>query len=230
MIALTLVAAGGFAAEPPGEGKDADFKQLEEERTEAYATQLEAWLRDYLVDQYPQRAAQAWHRDYTSVAAYLKSVEPQRLGWRNVIKPPALVKTGPVQRTPHAPLAELQAEWVTVPLGGLAAAGIFAVPKEATREKPVPLVIVQHGIGSFPERNFGVMDEGDSYHSYARRLVEAGFAVVTPLNLRSVERRNRIEMDLREGGHETHVESGLRFLNRWLKERADEIVENSRPE
>ena len=57
----------------------------------------------------------------------------------------------------------------------------------------MPLVIVQHGIGSFPERNFGLMDEGDAYHSYARRLVEAGFAVITPLNLRSVERRNRIE-------------------------------------
>ena len=101
---------------PPSRPKrqnDADFKQLEEKRTDAYAAQLEAWLRDYLVDQYPQRAAQAWHRDYTSVEAYQKSVEPQRLGWRNVIKPPALVKTGPVQRAPHAPLADLQAEWVS---------------------------------------------------------------------------------------------------------------------
>ena len=193
MIALALVAAGGFAAEPSGEGKDADFKQLEEKRTDAYAAQLEAWLRDYLVDQYPQRAGQAWHRDYTSIEAFLKGVEPQRLGWRNVIKPPALVKTGQVQRTPHAPLAELQAEWITVPLGGLAAEGIFVLPKDATRDKPVPLVIVQHGIGSFPERNFGVMDQGDAYHSYARRLVESGFAVITPLTLRSVEPRNRIE-------------------------------------
>jgi len=193
MIALTLTAVSGSAAEPSEGQDDADFKQLEEKRTDAYAAQLEAWLRDYLVDQYPQRATQAWHRDYTSVEAFLKSVEPQRLAWRNVIKPPALVKTGPVQRTPHAPLAELQAEWLTVPLGGLAAEGIFALPKDATQDKPVPLVIVQHGIGSFPERNFGLMDQGDAYHSYARRLVEARFAVITPLNLRSVERRNRIE-------------------------------------
>ncbi len=193
MSAPMLIAGSGFAAEPPDSPNTADFKQLEDQRTNAYAAQLEAWLRAYLVDQYPQRAAQAWHRDYTNVEAYTKSVEPQRAGWRNVIKPPALVKTGEVQRAPHAPLAELQAEWISVPLGGLAAEGIFAVPKDAAREKPVPLVIVQHGIGSFPERNFGVMDEGDAYHSYARRLVEAGFAVLTPLNLRSVERRNRIE-------------------------------------
>jgi hypothetical protein len=31
---------------------------------------------------------------------------------------------------------------------------------------------------------------------------------------------DRIEMDLREGGHEAHVESGLRFLTKWLKENA----------
>ena len=30
---------------------------------------------------------------------------------------------------------------------------------------------------------------------------------------------DRIELDLREGGHETHVESGLRFLTTWLKEK-----------
>jgi dienelactone hydrolase len=123
----------------------------------------------------------------------LKSVEPNRAGWRNVIKPPELSKTGAAQHAAHPPLAALKAEWVRVPLGGLTAEGVFAVPKDATPEKPVPLVIVQHGIGSFPERNFGVMDTGDAYHSYARRLVEAGFAVVTPMNLRSVERRNRIE-------------------------------------
>jgi hypothetical protein len=57
----------------------------------------------------------------------------------------------------------------------------------------VPLIVAQHGIGSFPERVFGVMDEGGGYHRYARELVEAGFAVLAPFNLRSVEKRNRIE-------------------------------------
>ena len=97
------------------------------------------------------------------------------------------------ERRPHPPLADLKAEWITVPLGGLTAEGVLAVPEAATAIKRVPLVIVQHGIGSFPERNFGLMDEGNAYHSYARELVKNGFAVLTPLNLRSVERRNRIE-------------------------------------
>ena len=28
---------------------------------------------------------------------------------------------------------------------------------------------------------------------------------------------DRIEMDLRDCGHEAHIESGLRFLTKWLK-------------
>ena len=188
-VGLWLLLALALQGEP---AKD-DLKQIEEKRTDAYAAQLEAWLRDYLVEQYPKRAGGQWHRDYSSIAAYEKSVESNRAGWRQVIKPPTLAKSGPAQRTPHAPLADLQAEWIKIPLGGLNAEGIFAAPQGASREHPAPLVIVQHGIGSFPERNFGLMDDHDAYHSYARRLVEAGFAVVTPLNLRSVERRNRIE-------------------------------------
>jgi len=192
-VALATISSRNAAAQGPSGQGDADFKQREEKRTDAYGAQLESWLRAYLVDEYPQRAAKAWKRDYTSIEAYLKSVEPNRAGWRGVVKPPEFVKSGKTQRVPHSPLADLGAEWVTVPLGALSAEGIFAVPKGATPDNPVPLVIVQHGIGSFPERNFGVMDDGDAYHSYARRLVESGFAVITPMNLRSVERRNRIE-------------------------------------
>jgi dienelactone hydrolase len=69
----------------------------------------------------------------------------------------------------------------------------LAVPAGATPEKPVPLVIAQHGIGSHPERTFGLLDEGGAYHCYSRELVKAGFAVLAPMNLRSAERRNRIE-------------------------------------
>ena len=199
---IALFAPWTSAQQPAGRNEP-ELKQFEEKRTAEYAAQLEAFLRDYLVDQYPKRAAGSWKRDYRSVEAFLKSVEPNRAGWRKVIKPPELLKTGPAKRAPHPPLAELKAEWITVPLGGagrisnpsymLAAEGIFVVPGAATAQRRVPLVIVQHGIGSFPERNFGLMDDGDAYHSYARELVKNGFAVLTPLNLRSVERRNRME-------------------------------------
>lgn len=180
-----------FAAEDAAVNKE--LQAAEEKRTDAYAAQLEAYLRKMLVEDYPARAAKAWHRDYSSIEAFTKSVEPNRARWRNVIKPPKLAKTGKLERAPYAPLADIKAEWWRVPLGDLTAEGIFAVPAGAGKGKRVPLVIVQHGIGSFPERNFGLNDDHGAYHAYARELLKAGFAVIVPMNLRSVERRNRIE-------------------------------------
>jgi dienelactone hydrolase len=179
-----------LAQAPDAQG---DLKKSEEERTDAYAGQLESCLRKWLVDDYPERAAKAWRRDYSSIDAFLKSVEPNRQRWRGVVKPPELAKTGELERRPHPPLAKLGAHWLTLPLGGLAAEGVLAAPAGATPQNPAPLVIAQHGIGSHPERTFGLLDDGGHYHSYAEELIKAGFAVLAPMNLRSVERRNRIE-------------------------------------
>jgi len=168
------------------------LKAIEEARNAEYAKDLEAYLRQWLVDEYAGRAGRAWKRDYSSVAAFLKSVEPNRRRWQAILNPPELAATGPLQRRPHPPLADLDGEWVSLSLGPLRAEGVLVVPRAAPGVR-VPLVIAQHGIGSFPERVFGVMDDGDAYHSFARELVQAGFAVLSPFNLRSVERRNRIE-------------------------------------
>lgn len=170
-----------------------DLKQAEQDRTDAYAAQLEAYLRHWLVEEYPQRAASAWNRDYSSMEAFSISVEPNRRRWEKVIKPPALAPTGELKRQPHPPLADWGAEWLTLPLGGLTAEGLLAVPPGATAEKPVPLIIAQHGLGSYPERVFGLLDDGDHYHSYGLELFKAGFAVLAPMDLRTAERVNRIE-------------------------------------
>jgi len=178
------------AAEP---GSPNDLKQFEQDRTDAYAAQLEAYLRHWLVEQYPERAAKAWNRNYSSTEAFLKSVEPNRQRWRKVIKPPVLEPTGALERRAYPPLAKLGAQWLRLPLGGLTAEGLLAVPLGATAEKPVPLVIAQHGLGSSPERVFGLLDDGDHYHGYGKELFTAGFAVLAPMDLRSADRVNRIE-------------------------------------
>ena len=192
MMAVTLCLCGtARAADDAAAAKE--LKAAEEKRTDAYAAQLEAYLRKILVEDYPARAAKAWHRDYSSIEAFLKSVEPNRERWRKVIKPPTLAKTGQLERSSYEPLADVKAQWWRVPLGELVAEGIFAVPAGVSAGQRVPVVIVQHGIGSFPERTFGLNDDGGAYHAYARELLKAGFAVIVPMNLRSVERRNRIE-------------------------------------
>lgn len=167
-------------------------EQAEEERTNAYEEQLENYLRQYLVDQYDARAADTWHRDYSSVDAFVRSVAPNRERWEKVINPPVFRKTGPLKKQPLAYLEDIKAEWIELPLGPITAEAILVFPPEADAQNPVPLVIAQHGIGSFPETTFGGYND-KNYHAYARELLNAGFAVLAPMNLRSVERRNHIE-------------------------------------
>ncbi len=164
---------------------------LLEQRNREYKQQLESYLQHWIIEEYDQRADQAWSRDYSSIAAFERSVEPNRQRWREILNPPEFRKTGPMSRKPHAGLSDLSAEWVVLPLGPVTAQGILVFPEGASKEKPVPLVIAQHGIGSYPETPF---EEGhELYHAYARELLDAGFAVLAPLNLRTMAFRNYIE-------------------------------------
>ncbi len=164
--------------------------EAEATRIDAYEKELKNHLLHYLVDEYSARASIAWQRDYSSPDALVRSVAPNRLRWeKNVIKPPRLEKTGPLSRMPYS-LAGLQGEWLKLPLGNIAAEAVIAYPKGAGKENPVPLIIALHGIDSGPETAF---ENGKSYHAYAKALVEAGFAVLAPLNMRSIPRRNNIE-------------------------------------
>ncbi|WP_375585848.1 alpha/beta hydrolase family protein [Cyclobacterium xiamenense] len=169
--------------------------EVETARTNAYEKQLENYLRHFLVDEYEARAASRWNRDYSSPAALERSVEPNRRRWEEVLSPPILSKSGPLETKPY-PLGALQAEWLTLPLGLLTAEAVLAFPEGASKQQPVPLIIVQHGIGSSPETPF----TAGAYHEYAKGLLDAGFAVLIPMNLRSVERRNNVERYARLAG------------------------------
>ncbi|MHC4796684.1 MAG: dienelactone hydrolase family protein, partial [Planctomycetota bacterium] len=192
-ITISLLVSAGITLgnEPQTSPSPENIKEFEEARNQRYAQQLEAYLRQWLVEDYSQRAGQVWKRDYSSIEAFLASVEPNRRRWKAVLNPPDLQPSGPLKTRPHEPLADLQGQWLILPLGALQAEALLVVP--ASAKGPVPLVIAQHGIGSFPERVFGIMDENNAYHSYARELVKTGFAVLAPFNLREIKHRNRIE-------------------------------------
>ena len=46
------------------------WKATEKERTDNYARQLETYLLEWLIEEYPQRAEEAWSRDYSSIDAF----------------------------------------------------------------------------------------------------------------------------------------------------------------
>lgn len=163
------------------------------DRNSLYFVELENYFRDEIVAGYEDRAKEAWNRDYSSLEAYERSVEENRKRWRDVLNPPDFVPTGDVEIEPYDHIIEgIDAKWIRIPInGGLRAEAILAMP-EATGKKPC-LVIAQHGIGSSPEKTFGLDDGGGLYHSYARELIKEGYAVLSPFNLATVPYRNRIQ-------------------------------------
>ncbi|HJP29470.1 MAG TPA: dienelactone hydrolase family protein [Candidatus Latescibacteria bacterium] len=140
---------------------------------------------------YGSRQSKHWRRDYGSEAAYADSVSANRDRWA------AAVGVLPRQDRPFAARLDPWFEdeqvsicWLTVDFfGSLQARALLALPKT---ERTPPLVIAQHGIGSSPEKVFGLDDAGDIYKAYGRRLVEQGFAVLAPMNVSGAHPRARL--------------------------------------
>jgi dienelactone hydrolase len=178
-----------FLSSASGQNISQADQKLETERTDAYAAQLESYLQHYLTEGYNARASGSWHRDYSSIDAFERSVAPNRGRWSSVvIKPPVLTKSGPLIRKQYS-IEGIKGEWIELPLGPITAQAFLAFPTGQAGNKKLPLVIVQHGIGSTPETPF----RGGAYHEYAKELLKSGFAVLVPMNLMSIERRNHIE-------------------------------------
>lgn len=162
------------------------------DRQRLLRNETEGYLRDIILDYEPRRAT-SWQRNYDSPEAFEQSVEPNRQRWRETLG------VFEYDGTDLDPVLDfwyeddrIQAWWLTIGLlGGLKGRGILALPKGASG--PRPLVIAQHGIGSSPEKTFGLDDPGDVYKSYARRLAEEGFAVIAPMNVSMGPPRARLE-------------------------------------
>ncbi len=152
--------------------------------------ETEDFLRALSLD-YEPRQEQYWNRDYSSEDAYLSSVEDNRRRWLDAMGdfgPPDQDMAPAVE--PFAENEHFRAEWVTLGLyGNLRARGVFAVPKVG--DGPFPVVICQHGISSSPEKTFGFDDGGRIYHAYAQRCLEAGYAVIAPMNVTMGDPRGR---------------------------------------
>jgi dienelactone hydrolase len=162
------------------------------DRQRLLRNEAEDFLRTVVLD-YESRRDQHWSRDYTSAEAFEKSVEPNRQRWRDAV---GVFEGDGTELNPHLDLwcqnEKFTAWWLHIDLiGGLRGHAILALPNDL--KGPVPLVIAQHGIGSSPEKVFGLDDSSDIYKSYGRNLVEEGFAVIAPMNVSGAPPRARLE-------------------------------------
>lgn len=165
-------------------------------RNGGYLYELEDYFRRTLVEQYPVRSARQWSRDYSSEERYVESVGDMRERWRELLAPPSLSPSGE-PTIEEGWIDGLTSWWIRQPLhGGLSAQGGLAIPAGGASK----LVVFQHGLGSVPERAFGVDDPERTYDEVALRLLEAGYAVLAPMNVSFIEQRNRAQRLARLGG------------------------------
>ena len=171
-------------------GKPADRLELEiADYQRCYANELET----YLVGRATAEAT-TWQRDYSSAEAYLRSVEGHRQRWRDILghfEHDAVARPEAWTRPFHDG-DDYRAEWVMLEfLPGVVSRAVVAVPHGVEGRPPV--VICQHGISCSPFHVFGYLHPQGAYGSYARALLDAGFAVVAPAVRTTGPGRNRLE-------------------------------------
>lgn len=156
------------------------MERLIRDRQNLSNAETEDFLRR-VSESWSEGRSRLWQRDYSSVDAYLHSVEPNRDNWQAAVGDPNLAQLPPpegeITWSPFIDNEEMLARWITLPIsGGLRSRAILALPKE--RSGSHPLVIAQHGVGSSPEKVMGFDDPAGAYKAYGLELVRAGYAVL----------------------------------------------------
>ncbi|HIT74509.1 MAG TPA: hypothetical protein IAA98_02895 [Candidatus Avipropionibacterium avicola] len=150
------------------------------------AERLHQWFTAEIVDGYAARRDRAWSWDHTGEAAYLASVAERRAEWAALLNPPHLT---PLDEVRVSAAQVPGGHWLEVPVHShLSAEGVLVVPEGARR-----LIVMQHGLGSWPERVFGIPDANNGNRGLGADLVRRGYAVLAPLNLSMVDLRNRAQ-------------------------------------
>ena len=164
----------------------------------------------YLVEQLRRtlETSAAWNLDYGSVEAYESSCEPHRERWSRALGEMTFSAPFNPRYEPFFETDTAVAQWVYVDLDdGLTGRAALALPKK--RSGKLPLVVAQHGIGSTPERVFGMTDAKQHYHAYGLALLEAGYAVLAPSNiLKGAPRRRLHRLCLLQGTTLAGLETG----------------------
>ncbi|MCM8769477.1 MAG: hypothetical protein NC911_07415 [Candidatus Omnitrophica bacterium] len=175
-----------------GQVRDISSGYLErsaEDQQSILRRETEDYLRSLILDDYPKRQACFWKRDYSSLEAFLQSVEPNRQRWTVALGSFQPEGDFEPEEEPFLEDTKVKAFWVSIRFARhLRCRAILALPKKGKKTK-LPLVIAQHGISSNPERVMGFLDGPNYYHAYGYQLAAAGYAVMAPQHLTGLERR-----------------------------------------
>lgn len=173
-------------------GQTGYISRIVADRQSLSRREMEDYLRTVTTEEHLDRPI---HRlvDYSSLECYTRSLATLRTLWADclgIFDLPEPTKDADFTLLWETEFAE--AYLLTLPINhALCARAILAVPRD--RRGALPLVIAQHGIGSSPERVFGLDDDSGVYHAYGTRLVEAGYVVLAPHHITEAAPRARLQ-------------------------------------
>jgi dienelactone hydrolase len=174
------------AAAPPSQD------ELEALYQEEQRAQLEAWFDKRLAASYAERSA-AWKRDFSSIAAYEKSIAPWRerfgeyLGGMGYPRGDLNVREELIRETDSHTARRV---WIRA-FDAVEVYGVLLVPKKKPGRKPALLCL--HGMAGTPELVCGIVDRTDYHNRFGLQAVEKGYVVFAPVMMNAGPKRNWLD-------------------------------------
>jgi len=156
---------------------------------EQYA-QIERYY-DRLIAESDARRAQNWKRDFSSLAAYLASVEPRRKRFVEILGGFPAGKTALKPRRQSAGANEqyrTERVWIEA-APGVEVYGVLLLPRRPGRR---PALIAQHGMGGSPAMTAGLTERDDYLRRFGARAAERGYVVFAPYLVNDPAQRSRL--------------------------------------
>lgn len=158
-----------------------EYDEIDERRRALYRG-YDAYFTGRDLEAYAGRE-QHWQRNYASIPAYLRSVEPMRQRFAAMTGYGGQPEVEPAPEWEDVATTEAYTArrlWLNV-MPGVRMDALYLVPRGGGRR---PLVVAQHGLCGTPEEACGFVHDAIrsdySYHRMGIRLAERGFVVIAP--------------------------------------------------
>lgn len=190
-----VVSIAAFHLTDPQVSRAEDTPTQEEQEAayqEEQRSQLEAYFDKRLAESYAQRAA-VWKRDFSSVAAYEKSIAPWRkrfadyLGGMDYTPAKLDVREEAIRETETYVAKRV---WIKA-FDEVEVYGILLLPKKYSGKRPALMCL--HGMAGTPELVCGIVDKSDYHNRFGLQAVERGYVVFAPVMMNAGPKRNWLD-------------------------------------
>lgn len=171
---------------------DAKQDQQEREAQQIQRSQIETYLDRRLGKSYAERHT-VWKRDFSSLPAYLKSIEPWREKFVDYLggMPYRPARLDPQEELIWEKESHRAYRVRFRAFEEVEVYGILLVPKKFEGKRPA--LICVHGMLGTPELVCGIVDRTDYHRRFGLQAVEKGYVVFAPLNINTAFRREWLD-------------------------------------